>query len=263
MEKIILKYKKISFSILSIFLIYFLIIEPSETLLDYLNLLKSKEQNINILEQKQKVILKKINNLKIAKESLEKEYAIKKKQQQNFNSLGGLEKKVNQLLIKNNLTILELGRTKKLEKEIYIIPYFIKGNKNNVLNFILELDENKKIDLLNNFIEIKLNKDIAFLKFSIKVNIEIKKEKNIETLTKKNLELLEYILLNKNKGIFYFKTKNQIKKFYLKNNKEEKINETTYKIFLSKNKLILENLDDKTKIIFYLEEKIEKSNELH
>lgn len=265
MEKLIFQYKKISFSIFSLVLFYLFILQPLENIKSQKKILKTKNEKFLILEKKESIIVKNIQDNEKKLKKLKLQYSEKKENIIFYNSLGETQKNINYLIDKNGLKVLELGRITNEEDNVILIPFLLTGKENNVLNFLFNLDENDAINIFNAPIEIFKEKENIKLRFSIQTTILNKKnstdKKNLDFVInrKNNYELVKFKLLDEKKGIFYIKSNSYIKKYYLKDSTKQNVNGNLCNINLTKNLLIIEELKNKNKIILYLEDNHEKN----
>lgn len=258
MGDFIIEHKKISYFITFMLLFYFFIVSPLEENFEKKRILHGKTMRIENMMTKQKILLKNIEELKIKKEILEGKYQKIYNENRNFNSVGEYQNYLNKFLIKNSLEILETGRM--IESEIeYIIPYTVRGNEKNIINFIFEVEKDKNINLMKGAVELKKEKEDIKFRFStgvkvskLKEKLEIKNRKtNFFNDINQGLLITKYMLMDNNKGIFYIQSGKNLKKYYLKNDKEVVINGEKYFVKIENEKLILKNMGSLGNIIIF------------
>lgn len=261
MGNFIIEHKQISFFVFFMVILYFFIFLPAENLNENIKNMKSKTIRLKKISEKERIIMKNIENLKIQKENFENEYEIKLKNDKNFSSLGEFQKDFNKLFVKNNIEILEIGRGHIENNTDYEIPYKIRGKEQDVINFLLETDKNEMINILKSSLEMKQDDEDIILLFSVNVKIKNIKE-NIETAKREtdffqgDLKIIKFNLTGKGRGIFYIKDKIEEKRYYLKTGKKEIFNGKEYDVEILGNRLILKD-EKNNKIVFDLEEEIE------
>lgn len=159
--------------------------------------LKNSDKKISIVKNKLLEAEKELGNLQIEEKSMEEKVY-------KFNSTSQGNLYINNLIEKNNLEVLEIGRIERMEKSIFI-PYKIIGREENIIKFIEKVENENKIFLLNSSFE--LLKENELLKISFRGNYFVEEnEKIINEGERKNLsgkkfwvEKVEFI--NDNVGI--------------------------------------------------------------
>lgn len=277
MGDFIFEHKKLSYFTVFLFIFYFFIAVPLEKNIENRRTLQRKISKLDNMETKQKILLKNLEDLKTEKEILNKNFQNIYNENRNFNSVGEYQNYLNKFLIKNNIEILETARTIKNEIE-YIIPYTVKGAEKDIINFILEAEKDRDINLMKGPVEFKKEKNSIKFRFSTGVKIlENSDVKNIEETRAGNffdsinqkIKLINYVLMDNNKGIFYFDLLSELsfdleknnfeknlKKYYLKDGEEAFIGSEKYLIKIENKKLILKSRENLENIrVFNLGEK--------
>lgn len=268
MEEFIKEHKKISFFVISAVIFYFFAAVPLEKLNSNLKNLENKKMRFERDVYSEKIIKENFEKLKKEKQNLVKKYSEKQDREERYTSLGELQNEIDVILKRNNLRTLEIGRTVS-EGEKFRISYTAEGKEEDIINFLLETDNLKNLYILKAPLEItKTDKNIK-LRFGAEVKIKNIK-KNLEKETKRksfmeredeNIKLIRFNFLGEKNGIFYIKTKEKIKRYYFKDGKKEIFENEMCVTEVSKEKLIIKNLNNNKKIIFYLGDGSVENNE--
>ena len=255
MEKFIKEHKKISFFIISAAVFYFLIAAPLEKLNSSIKNLENKEKRFERAVYSEKIIKDNLEKLKNKKEELLKKYSEKEK---SYTSLGEFQNEIDILLKKNNLKTLEIGRTVS-QDELQRVSYVTEGKEEDIINFLLETDNLKEVYVLKAPLEIVKNNENIKLSFGAEVKIKNVKE-NLEKEVKRksfmsskgDIKLVKFNFIGEKSGIFYIKTGEKIKRYYFRDGKKEHFENKLCEVEISKEKIVIKNLNSGKKIIFYL-----------
>lgn len=262
MEKFLTEHKKISFFLISAVIFYFFVAVPFEKLNGNIKNLESKKKRFEGIVFSEKIISDNLKKLEEEKENIEKEYLKNRETQKSYNSLGEFQRELDILLKKNNLKTLEIGRTFS-DKNIHRILYTAEGKEKDIISFLLETDKLKEVYFLKTPLEITKEKENIKLKFGAELKIE-KNYKKLEKLEKdikrknfmgdnrENFELVKFNFVGEKSGIFYIKTGEKTKRYYLKDSEKTIFENELCEINISKERIIIKNMKDGGKIIFYL-----------
>lgn len=258
MEKFIKKHKKISFFIISAAVFYFLIAAPLEKLNSNLKNLENKEKRFERAVYSEKIIKDNLEKLKNKKQELLKKYSENQEKEESYTSLGEFQNKIDTLLKKNNLKTLEIGRI-VFEDEFQRVSYVTEGKEEDIINFLLETDNLKEVYVLKAPLEIVKNNENIKLSFGAEVKIKNVKE-NLEKEIKRksfmsskgDIKLVKFNFIGEKSGIFYIKTGEKIKRYYFRDGKKENFENELCEVEISKEKIVIKNLNSGKKIIFYL-----------
>ena len=258
MEKFIKEHKKISFFIISAAVFYFLIAAPLEKLNSSIKNLENKEKRFERAVYSEKIIKDNLEKLKNKKEELLKKYSEKEEKEKSYTSLGEFQNEIDILLKKNNLKTLEIGRTVS-QDELQRVSYVTEGKEEDIINFLLETDNLKEVYILKAPLEISKNRENIKFSFGAEVKIKNIKEnlgKEIKRKSfmssKEDIKLVKFNFLGEKSGIFYIKTGEKIKRYYFRDGKKEIFENELCEAEISKEKIIIKNLNSGEKIIFYL-----------
>lgn len=269
MTEFIKEHKKISYFAVFILFFYFFIIIPTENIIDNKNNMRNKTARLENIKIKHKAVEKNIDRRETERERLKEQLAEISEKENSFSSLGEFQSFLNGFLIKNNIEILEIARGEKTEESEYIIPYTVTGNEKDIIKFIKEAENDKNINLMKGPIELSVKENSVVFRFSAGVKISEKKENmsgaerksRLLTEEKEEIKLVKYNFLGKDTGVFYFKSGEKIKRYYLKNNKIIIVDKHMYEVNITGEKLVLKDVANRENIkIFILEEKVEKKN---
>ena len=137
-----------------------------------------------------------------------------------------------------NLEIAEIGRVIENNGKA-VFSYKVNGNKEEILSFLLDIEKNNKIFILNHTLEIKKIKNILEAHIDFEGVIEkgyINKNKEINNPENKNIDFNKNIkFINDTTGIIEVNNK----KYYIKNTAIIKINEKKYDLKIEKRKVII------------------------
>lgn len=258
MEKFIKEHKKISFFIISAAVFYFLIAVPLEKLNSNLKNLENKEKRFERAVYSEKIIKDNLEKLKNKKQELLKKYSEKQEKEESYTSLGEFQNKIDIFLKKNNLKTLEIGRTVS-EDELQRVSYVTEGKEEDVINFLLDLDNLKEVYVLKVPLEIAKSSENIKLSFGAEVKIKNVKE-NLEKEVKRksfmsskgDIKLVKFNFIGEKGGIFYIKTGEKIKRYYFRDGKKENFENELCEVEISKEKIVIKNLNNGKKLIFYL-----------
>lgn len=273
MGNLILEHKKLSFFIFLLGILYFFIVVPVENLSENKKELESKRIRLERTAVQRKITTERMTSLISEKEKLENDYKIRFEKREGFYSIGEFQKKLNRLLSENNIEILEIGRENISEDGIHEIPYVVSGKEEDIINFLSETDKDENTDFLRGAVELQKENTNLKLRFTAGVKVYTGKENYEEKTERSNLffnkneeyKLISFTFIGDNRGIFYIQSKKRekdIKRYYFKNNEKEFFNGREYKIELSKEKLILQDLEKENKIIFNLEAEVENTENI-
>lgn len=172
--------------------------------------------------------------------------------------MGEFQNKIDILLKKNNLKTLEIGRTVS-QDELQRVSYVTEGKEEDIINFLLETDNLKEVYILKAPLEISKNGENIKFSFGAEVKIKNIKEnlgKEIKRRSfmssKEDIKLVKSNFLGEKSGIFYIKTGEKIKRYYFRDGKKEIFENELCETEISKEKIIIKNLNSGEKIIFYL-----------
>ncbi len=258
MEKFIKEHKKFSFFVISAAVFYFLIAVPLEKLNSSIKNLENKEKRFERAVYSEKIIKDNLEKLKNKKEELLKTYSEKEEKEKSYTSLGEFQNEIDILLKKNNLKTLEIGRIVS-EDDLQRVSYVTEGKEEDIISFLLGTDKMKGVYVLNAPLEIIKNNESIKLSFGAEVKIKNTKE-NLEKETKRksfmndkgDIKLVKFNFLGEKSGVFYIKTGEKIKRYYFKDGKKEIFENELCITEISKEKIIIKNLNSEKKIIFYL-----------
>ena len=267
MKKFIIEHKQISFFVISMFIFYFFTVVPVENLNSNINNLKNKQKRFAGMVSSEKIIKDNLEKLKEEKEKLIKQYTLIQEKEIKYNSLGEFQNKFDIFLKENRLKTLEIGRT-FFEGERYRVLYVTEGKEEDVINFLLKTDNLKNINIFKTPLELKKKEKNIELRFGVEIKIKNRNEDIKNNIKRKifmntdlnKYELIKFNLLGKEKGIFYIKNNDVIKRYYFKNKEKEIFNNKLCKIEILEKELIIENLESDKKIIFYLGDNIGENN---
>lgn len=258
MEKFIKEHKKISFFIISAAVFYFLIAAPLEKLNSNLKNLENKEKRFERAVYSEKIIKDNLEKLKNKKQELLKKYSEYQEKEESYTSLGEFQNKIDTLLKKNNLKTLEIGRI-VFEDEFQRVSYITEGKEEDIINFLLETDNLKKVYVLKAPLEIVKNNESIKLSFGAEVKIKNVKENLEKEIKRKSFmsskgdrKLVKFNFIGEKSGIFYIKTGDKIKRYYFRDGKEEIFENELCEAEISKEKIVIKNLHSGKKLIFYL-----------
>lgn len=267
MEKFILEHKKISFFIGAAVAFYFFVAVPLEKIYENRKNIELKQKRLERIISTEKIITEDIKKLIAEKEKQKECYEEKKRNEKRYKSLGEFQKELNDKLLKNNIKIYEIGRS-IFNEDRCLVPYTIYGAEENIINFLLETDKNENISIFKGPFEFYKEDNKIKLRFSIEIKIE-KTSENLKTAERKtsvtdigegDIKILKYKMLGENRGIFYIVNKKGIEqRYYLKKGEKFKFNESYWKADILKNKIILHNLENGKRAVFYLGDEGEKS----
>lgn len=193
--------------------------------------LRNSDKKISIVKNKILEAEKELGNLQIEEKTMgEKVYK--------FNNISQGNLYINNLIEKNNLEILEIGRIERMEKSVFI-PYKIIGREENIIKFIEKVENENKIFLLNNSFE--LLKENELLKISFRGNYFVEEnEKVINEGERKNLSGKKFLVekvefINDSVGIIELSDK----KIYINGEKIIRIYGNNYIFRIENKKLII------------------------
>lgn len=262
MGEFILEHKKISYFLGFLMIFYFFVVNPLETTFQYKKNLLTKNERVKNIEIKNKIILEKIQELIVEKESAEERYKKIAEKGSNFISVGEYQNYLHRFMEKYDVEIIETARSEQKENR-YIIPYTVMGKEKDIMDFIWETEKDEKINLMQGAVEFTREDENINFRFStgvrinnIKENFELdkteKRKREILTGENKNLQIAKFMLIDNNKGIFYiFSEGENPKRYYLKNNEKTVIEREEYFVNLEENRLILKDSETMEKIVIF------------
>lgn len=239
MEELDLKNKIVIFLIGTV-LMYIFIISPVEKIYHLRNEAKIYNEKIMIIEEKIRIVDKQIKEKTIEKKYFEKSSENKKRFK--FDSLGEGNIYINNLLKNFNLSIIQVNRVEKEDENNYYVPYVIKGQEKNIIDFIIKLEEEEKVWILNKNLEIKkVEKNFelnVWFYFFIKNQKKVENSGERKTLTNESVNIKTITFINKDSGIIEIDNK----KIYIRSRKIIKINGKKYEILLENKKIFVRRI---------------------
>lgn len=243
MEELDLKNKITIFSLGAIFL-YIFVLFPLDKTLKIKNEIKNYNKKIYVTNKKIKGIEIKLDEKLKELERLENEIIKSQKETYSFSNINDGNIYISNLLKKYLLEVIEIDRIEIIDKNRCFIPYRIKGNEENIINFIENIEKENKILLLTKNFEIKkIDEEFElFLYFYFFVDGEKNKINKGErrSLINKFLEIKKIEFINDNTGICEINNK----KFYIRNEKIIDIDGIKYKVILKNKKFFIKGGED-------------------
>lgn len=240
MEELDLKNKIAVLGIGMIFL-YIFVLLPFEKTFEVKNEIKNYNEKIYVSSKKVKEVEKQLDEKLKEFEKLENSIINLEKKIYKFTSVSEGNIYISNFLEKYTLEVLEIGRIEILDDNNYLIPYRVRGNEKNIIDFVEYIEKDNKVLLLTKNFEIKKINDNFELSLYFYIFVE---NENTETnqgvrrnLTNKFIDMKKLEFINNDTGIIEIENK----KIYVNKEKIIEINGIKYKIILKNKKVFIKD----------------------
>lgn len=240
MEELDLKNKVAVLGMGMIFLYIFALL-PFEKTFEVKNEIKNYNKKIYVSSKKVKEVEKQLDEKLKEVEKLENSIINLEKKIYKFTSISEGNIYISNFLEKYTLEVLEIGRIEILDDNNYLIPYRVRGDEKNIIDFVESIEKDNKALLLTKNFEIKKIEESFELSLYFYIFVE---NENTETnqgvrrnLTNKFIDMKKLEFINNDTGIIEIENK----KFYVNKEKIIEINGIKYKIILKNKKVFVKD----------------------
>lgn len=243
MEELDLKNKIAVFGLGVVFL-YIFVLSPLEKTMEIKNNIENYNKKIYVTNKKVAEIEKQLNEKLKELNKLENVITDMEEKMYKFSSLGEGNNYILNFLEKYFLEIIEIGRQEMLDEKNYLIPYRIRGEEKNIIDFVENIEKENRILLLTKNFEIKKIGDYFELSLYFYIFVE-NENKEINrgvrrNLASKSMEIKNLEFINSDSGIIEIENK----KFYINKEKIIEIGGIKYKFILKNKKIFIKDGED-------------------